>query len=248
MISPTGSDELDRLFSRLVQNLAELDPSRLHRPFPVSELHEHLVPYRTHRVQLGFETHEDYEMTILRLLAGERGYASVEPPEVGATLAREAASVNPNTSLYRQYGAARVHLDPDRVGEALGGAVPATDEEAPADLAPQGREAAAGSPAGATLEVLSEDDEEEVEEAQGQLPFALAEEEDEPAAAAPRTVRGPSAPCAYCGGELPVGRTVLFCPHCGQNVGVVHCPACGTELDVGWKFCISCGARMTGLG
>jgi hypothetical protein len=245
MITPTGSDELDRLFSRLVQNLAELDPSRLHRPFPVAELYEHLVPYRTHRAQLGIETHEDYEMAILRLLAGERGYASVEPPEVGATLAREAASVNPNTSLYRQYGAARVHLDPDRVGEALGAAAPASDEQAPADLAAESPERGAGSLAGAAVEPLSEADE---EEEQGRLPFVLAEEEDEPAAAAPRTIRGPSAPCAYCGGELPVGRTVLFCPHCGQNVGVVHCPACGTELDVGWKFCISCGARMTGLG
>ena len=53
--------------------------------------------------------------------------------------------------------------------------------------------------------------------------------------------------CGYCGGDLPVGRTVIFCPHCGQNVGVMHCSVCGTELDVGWQFCITCGREMGGL-
>ena len=74
------------------------------------------------------------------------------------------------------------------------------------------------------------------------LPFVL---DDEAAAVSPRTG---SAPCAFCGGELPVGRAVIFCPHCGQNVGVVHCPSCGTELDVGWRFCLTCGRPMAGLG
>jgi predicted amidophosphoribosyltransferase len=45
-----------------------------------------------------------------------------------------------------------------------------------------------------------------------------------------------------------VGRTVIFCPHCGQNVGVMHCPVCGTDLDVGWRFCLTCGREMAGLG
>jgi hypothetical protein len=66
--------------------------------------------------------------------------------------------------------------------------------------------------------------------------------------ARPRDIGGTAAACSYCGGALPVGRTVLFCPHCGQNVGVVHCPTCDSELDVGWQFCISCGQKVTGLG
>jgi predicted amidophosphoribosyltransferase len=40
---------------------------------------------------------------------------------------------------------------------------------------------------------------------------------------------------------LPEGRNITYCPHCGQNLTVVNCPACGTELDVGWKFCTTCG-------
>lgn len=47
--------------------------------------------------------------------------------------------------------------------------------------------------------------------------------------------------CHYCGGELPDGRRITFCPHCGQNLTVQHCPACSTELAVGWKFCTTCG-------
>jgi len=47
--------------------------------------------------------------------------------------------------------------------------------------------------------------------------------------------------CRYCGGALPEGRNISYCPHCGQNLTVVNCPACGTELDVGWKFCTTCG-------
>jgi predicted RNA-binding Zn-ribbon protein involved in translation (DUF1610 family) len=47
--------------------------------------------------------------------------------------------------------------------------------------------------------------------------------------------------CRYCGGNLPDGRRVLFCPSCGQNLMVQRCPACGTELEIHWKYCITCG-------
>jgi hypothetical protein len=47
--------------------------------------------------------------------------------------------------------------------------------------------------------------------------------------------------CRFCNGDLPDGRRIVFCPHCGQNLTVRNCPACGTELDVNWKFCTMCG-------
>jgi hypothetical protein len=232
-------DELDRLFSKLVANLAELDPSRLHRPFPVAELYESLVPYRTHRKVLRLESGEDYEMTVLRLLAGERGYATVEPDDARQTFAREAASVNPQTRVFRQFASATVHLDPDRVSDALRGGAPEAEPAEDFETAPP-----ALRPAG---ETKAEKD------AQSNLPFVLDEQDEEeavqPVVARPRDIHAHvSAPCAYCGGELPVGRAVLFCPHCGQNVGVVHCPTCDAELDVGWRFCITCGQKVSGLG
>ena len=80
--SPSSPDALDRLFRRLVMNLADLDPSRINGPVDVNELAQSLIPYRTHRAALAIDSHDDYEMTLLRLLAGERGYAFVEPEEV----------------------------------------------------------------------------------------------------------------------------------------------------------------------
>jgi predicted RNA-binding Zn-ribbon protein involved in translation (DUF1610 family) len=64
-----------------------------------------------------------------------------------------------------------------------------------------------------------------------------------PRASTPTASSGSSAAsaCRYCGGTLPDGRKVLFCPSCGQNLMVQRCPACGTELEIHWKYCITCG-------
>lgn len=53
-----------------------------------------------------------------------------------------------------------------------------------------------------------------------------------------------SARCRYCSGALPDGRELRFCPHCGQNLQVLHCPGCGAEIEPGWKFCVSCGKTV----
>lgn len=50
--------------------------------------------------------------------------------------------------------------------------------------------------------------------------------------------------CLYCGGPLPAGRQVNFCPHCGQDQTTLRCPACQTELEYGWRHCVNCGARI----
>ncbi len=62
-----------------------------------------------------------------------------------------------------------------------------------------------------------------------------------PRASAASTTSSAAGSCRYCGGTLPDGRRVLFCPSCGQNLMVQRCPACGTELEIHWKYCITCG-------
>lgn len=52
--------------------------------------------------------------------------------------------------------------------------------------------------------------------------------------------------CNRCGGALPVGRIVNFCPQCGQNLMRRHCPQCNTELEASWKHCVSCGTSLAG--
>src|SRR5260370_14101447 len=97
------TDALDRLFERLVSVLADDAPGRLAVPFPAAEVYERLVPYRSNRSILRVATHQDYEMAVLRLLAGERGYTSLEPAEVQDALRREVGEANPHTTLFRQF-------------------------------------------------------------------------------------------------------------------------------------------------
>jgi hypothetical protein len=51
--------------------------------------------------------------------------------------------------------------------------------------------------------------------------------------------------CRSCDGALPEGRAITFCPHCGQNLTIMNCPACGSELELGWNFCPTCGRPAT---
>jgi predicted RNA-binding Zn-ribbon protein involved in translation (DUF1610 family) len=53
--------------------------------------------------------------------------------------------------------------------------------------------------------------------------------------------------CPSCGGQIPTDRPVVFCPHCGDRVGVLRCLRCGTELEAGWRHCVMCGYRMPGI-
>ncbi|MGE0553927.1 MAG: zinc ribbon domain-containing protein [Gemmatimonadales bacterium] len=47
--------------------------------------------------------------------------------------------------------------------------------------------------------------------------------------------------CVHCGSTLPPGKRVAFCPFCGQQLLAIRCPSCGTEIEPGWRHCISCG-------
>jgi hypothetical protein len=47
--------------------------------------------------------------------------------------------------------------------------------------------------------------------------------------------------CRACNEALPVGRPITFCPHCGENLTRVNCPACGSEMELDWRFCPVCG-------
>jgi hypothetical protein len=61
--------------------------------------------------------------------------------------------------------------------------------------------------------------------------------------AVPATLSTEIESCKFCGGTLPEGRKVIYCPHCGQNLAAKHCAGCGAELDPVWKFCVNCGRK-----
>jgi hypothetical protein len=213
----------------LVSVLADDAPGRLAIPFPAAEVYERLVPYRSNRSTLKVATHQDYEMAVLRLLAGERGYASLEPTEVRDALERETAEKNPDTGLFRQFPDALLSLN-RLAAERFLRRDRAYAPPSPPPVSPESPEAAAddGGDGG----------DEDVGKERAPLAgaaFELAEQSESPRQ------------CPYCGETLPGSRKVNFCPQCGQPPsGELRCPACGGEVDVGWRYCVSCG-RATGF-
>src|SRR6266540_3356167 len=217
------ADDLDRLFERLVSVLAQDTPGKLAVPFPASEVYERLVPYRSNRSVLKVATHQDYEMAVLRLLAGERGYASLEPGEAGES--------NPDTALFRQFPDAILSLNRLAAERFLRGD---RAYAPPSPPPPESAEAAEREEQEEEDEVVKEE-EKEAGAAGSASPFELVEQSETPRQ------------CPYCGETLPGGRKVNFCPQCGQPPsGELRCPACGSEVDVGWGYCVSCG-RATGF-
>src|SRR5881394_4536395 len=102
-------DELDRLFGLLVGALAR--EARVAVPFPASDVYERLVPYRSNRSRLNVATHQDYEMAVLRLLAGERSYVQLEPGTVREAMQREIATINPDPAYFRSFPDAQVMVN-----------------------------------------------------------------------------------------------------------------------------------------
>jgi double zinc ribbon protein len=213
------ADDLDRLFERLVTIIARESAAHLGASFSASEVYERFVPYRSNRSQLKLATHQDYEMTVLRFLAGERGYANLEPQDIRDAFQRELKEPNPDTAYFRNFPDARITINrmaAERILRAERAYAPPTttpEEEEPASWT--GENPVPPSP----------------------FPLPLSHK-----------ASGPGAnQCPYCGGSLPAGRKLNFCPHCGQPPsGELRCPACGTEVDVGWAYCVSCG-RSTGF-
>jgi hypothetical protein len=226
-------DELDRMYRRLVQNIRAGFPDLLTRPFEVSQLYQHVIPYRLNRRELGLDSNEAYELTLMQLLSGARGLLKGED-DMQRALRAELESPNPDLTAFRAYATSTVALDPDALRGLESQPIVTSPSTAPARP-------------GATTQVdVAARDTEEVTVAVRPPANAPAPvrpprpRSAAPATAAPAARQQPSG-CRYCGGELPEGRVITFCPHCGQNLSVKHCPACSTELEVGWRFCVTCG-------
>ena len=213
--------DLERFFRQIVRNLAATDPARLHRPLPLTDLRDSIVPYRANRRALQLESSEDYELVLMRLCAGEGGFARTEPDDVRAEFETELRSSNPDLDIVNRHEKAVVSLEPKPLALAL-------NHEPGLAFAPPHHSArvSMNQEAAAALPDLSS---------------------FEPLADAEAVADGHGTPqCGLCGRGLPTGRVVNFCPHCGGTQVLTRCPACQSETEAGWRHCVSCGFLIGG--
>jgi hypothetical protein len=234
-------DNLDRMYRHLVRTIRAKFPQYLTQPFDVTSLQQTILPYRLHRRELGLETNEDYEITLTELLSGKRDYLIVDE-RMRDALAAELKAVNPDPTAFKQFAPAMVALSPNALRSL---------EAGPDDLTTPLRPVAVPEPA-ASAPSAPPPAEPESQRAPSAKPRPSAKAEapsDEVRTSTPTTapsgVRAITPQvgerCRSCNEVLPAGRAITFCPHCGQNVTTLNCPACGSELEVGWKFCPVCG-------
>ena len=258
-------DDVERMYRHLVRTLRATAPQLLTQPFQVGDLYSTILPYRLHRRELGLETNQDYEMAMLELLSGGRNYLVVEDrmrDELSASL----KSPNPDSALIRDFAQSRVALAPNALnaleqegqpagrptepqGASVAYAAPIIEPDtapfrASAVTAPASAPAAsAGSPSAAsTASAPDMSRASGASAAAGATPGTGPRKLPRPIAVSPTGEL-----CRHCKGELPAGREIVFCPHCGQDLTVLHCPACGSELEHGWKFCVTCGRTTAGV-
>jgi hypothetical protein len=230
--------DLDRLFRHLVDGLIAIDPARLHRPVPVAELIRSVIPYRSARGPLGLDSVEDYDVLILRLLSGEGGFVTVRPEIVGARCRAELEGTHPDPGLLREFGGAEVTLATDQLAKALGPA-PETSWAPPEDTAPP------ETPVGDVDHEDTDADHGVIET--GRVPWTVDAIIASRGGVIPlntSAVPDEGSRCGYCGGLLPNGRQVNFCPHCGQSQTYIKCGECGNEVEFGWQHCVACGAEV----
>jgi hypothetical protein len=233
--------DLERLFRRLVDNLIAIDPARLHRPIAVGDLLSSIIPYRTNRRSLSIDSAEDYDMLVLRLCSGEGGFVRMTAEDIGQVFRDQLTSPNPDLEVLREHAKAELQLGTEPLAHALGPG----PEEAYAPPEEDQPEPSSRRAAESVLEIPLESVRRVPFSAEPAatpvppvppLPRITAEPEPKP-----KLMRDSGPRCSFCGGRLPAGRTVNFCPHCGQNQAFTRCPECQSELELGWRHCINCG-------
>jgi hypothetical protein len=240
-------DDVERMYRHLVRTIRSTSPQLLTQPFQVADLYATILPYRLHRRELGLETNQDYEVAMLELLSGARGYLVVEP-RMRDVLGASLKSANPDPQLIREFASSRVSLAPDVLREIDPDALPPAAASAVAPTAPAGVPAAnadtaafraAATGAAAPAPAASSPAAARTSPTSPSAPSTAARRPTKPI-----TIASAGQTCPHCKGELPAGRPINFCPHCGQDLTVQHCPACGSELEHGWKFCVTCGKAV----
>ena len=205
-------DDLDRLAFRLVRTIRQHYPQLRDRGFTFTDLEERLLPYREARREMADSGADAWERTLLRLMSGERGYLQAEAA-LQQGCAHALTLPSPTLAQVRAWSGSALVLG--------------------AAAVEVGTERSSGAMEAATSEF----------EPNSALRNVAARPPVAAVASAKSTRVAPTGTigCRFCGGRLPDDRRVVFCPHCGVDQTKRQCPACSTELEASWRFCVTCG-------
>lgn len=244
-------DDLDRLAFRLVRTVRNSYPHLLAQEFTLTDLEERLLPFRDARREMSNNGPEAWEINVLRMVSGEREYLRTDADLQLAC--RQALTLpSPTLALVRPWSATTIRLG-DSATTLGNDRMPSLAGEAMSDAA-HGREFGApplrlATPMSAHSATLPHEyrndfhSNNNLSASNNSLQNSAARNalaQSEMRRITPGvTLR--TCGCRFCGGKLPESRKLTFCPHCGVNLTVRQCPACSTELDVNWRFCVTCG-------
>ena len=242
------SESIARLHRALVDAMVQSRHHRADQPVTVAEIYQDLIPYRTVRTTVGFALNADYEHALLQLLAGEGGFARIEPVQVQQELRMELQTSNPNVSVFRNYAACDVFValpgdfeqrrQSPRVQEGTekGGATRAA-------AGPQTVPANGGQPEAAAQVRPAPAPPRSAAPPPQAPPAPPATVVSPPEASAAAVNRTPAAvvQCGACSKPLPRNRNTRYCPYCGREQAPRHCVRCQEPVEQAWKFCVACG-------
>ncbi len=260
-------DDLDRLFRRVVHNVRAAYPELLTQSFEVSQLYQQVVPYRLNRREIGVDSVEDYELALMQLLSGARGYLTGDS-DMQSALQDELESLNPDLSAYRGFATSRIGLAADAVRHieqqpisqptaAVAASASVTSSSAVAARATERistaaattpdmpRAASVGGVGGRSASPISSHHQPSAAMPSSKSAGSPVSSTSQSRAAGESADDKAQSTCRYCAGSLPGGKSIVFCPYCGHDLTVQHCPACNTELEIGWRFCITCGRQVS---
>lgn len=102
-------DDLDRLAFRLSRTVRTQYPQLLHQGFTLTDLEERLLPFREARREMANAGADHFESSLLRLIAGERGYVTTEPA-LQAACRNALLLPSPSMSLVRTWSSTQLRL------------------------------------------------------------------------------------------------------------------------------------------
>lgn len=223
-------DDLDRLAFRLVRTVRNNYPHLLTQAFTLTDLEERLLPFRDARREMSNTGPEAWEVNLLRMVSGDRGYLNTDA-DLQLACRQSLALPSPTLALVRPWSAttlrigdAAVNLGNDRMQSPVGDDFSGT--AIGLEFSPNSLRLSTPSAAPDASAVTQE--------------HPVATPAEKPRRHTPGVLLR-NCGCRFCGGKLPESRKLTFCPHCGVNLTVRQCPACSTELDVNWRFCVTCG-------